>query len=187
MLSHKCNSPYSWGIGEYTYSIRKSTYEQDAVGTEWTWCEATVTDKATLQTTFITALKFPGKRLQFWGKNSAFVEIYGGGSLIGKKELLALPGMQVTFGCPRINGVDVELDKIIEAHPSKSGPISPKIMATEMACGGGRGSDGGGSGDGSRGSIGGSGSNRFDVVCTLNGKGVERTVDRRELFVCSAN
>lgn len=181
--------PYSWGIGEYTYSIRKTAYEQDADGTEWTWCEATVMDKATLQTTFIAALKFPGKTLQFWGKNSAFIEIYGGGKPIGKKELLALPWMQVTFECPRINGADVELDKIIEAHPSKSGPISPKIMSTEMASSGsidgGGASAGGDDGDVGFGGEGNGSSSRFAVVCTLNGKGVERTADRRELFACS--
>jgi hypothetical protein len=182
--------PYAWGVGAYTFSVRKTTYERDPVtGAESTWCEASVTDQATKHTTFITSLKFPGRTLAFWPKNSAFVEIYGGGELLSQADLRALPEMQVRFGCPRINGAAVEVDKVVEAHPSEGvPPCSPPIMRTEMqeplgfgearSGGGGGGDDGDDGGDG-----GGVGGALHDVVCTLNGMGVERTSNRRDLYI----
>eukprot|EP00039_Didymoeca_costata_P008533 m.113168 g.113168 ORF g.113168 m.113168 type:complete len:435 (+) comp14122_c0_seq4:1753-3057(+) len=119
--------PYVWNSGEYTYSVRKSSYEKDKSGKEWTWVDAVVTDKATGCGTFVASIKFPGRTLEFWGKNSAFVEIYGG----QKVNIADLPSLQVRMGNLRINGTPAQISELYAVHPTR-GPVSPRIMSAEM-------------------------------------------------------
>lgn len=124
--------PFPWKAGAYTYAIRKLTYEKDQEGKEWTWVGAFLTEHATRQTVFISALKFPGRTLKFWGRHSAFIEIYG-----GKKVVIAdLPKLEVRLGMPRINGQAVEVKQLAVNYPRDQGPASPAIMTTELAPGG---------------------------------------------------
>jgi hypothetical protein len=124
--------PFPWKAGTYTYAVRKLSYEKDAEGKEWTWVGAFLTEKSSGQTVFITALKFPGRTLKFWGRHSAFIEIYG-----GKKVVIAdLPKLEVRIGMPRINGQTVEVKKLSVNYPRDQGPASPAIMSTELAQGG---------------------------------------------------
>ncbi len=117
--------PFAWKAGTYTYAIRKLTYEKDKDGKEWTWVGAFLTEKSSNQTVFITSLKF-------WGRHSAFIEIYG-----GKKVVIAdLPKLEVRIGMPRINGQPVALKTLSVNYPKNSGPASPAIMSTELAEGG---------------------------------------------------
>lgn len=123
--------PYAWGEGAYTYSLRKLTYEKDQDGKEWTWVGAFVTDKATGQFTFISSLKFPGRKLAFWGRHSAFIEIYGG----KKVDIAALPPLEIAIGQPRINGKAVDIRRLLLVHPEK-GPVSPPILSGELSADG---------------------------------------------------
>lgn len=123
--------PYAWGEGTYTYSLRKLTYEKDKEGKEWTWVGAFVTDKATGQFTFISSLKFPGRKLAFWGRHSAFIEIYGGKAV----DIAALPPLEIAIGHPRVNGRAVDIKRLVLVHPEE-GPVSPPIMSGELAADG---------------------------------------------------
>ena len=124
--------PFPWKAGTYTYAVRKLSYEKDKDGQEWTWVGAFLTEKSSGQTVFITSLKFPGRTLKFWGRHSAFIEIYG-----GKKVVIAeLPKLEVRIGMPRINGQAVEVQKLQVNYPKNQGPASPAIMSTELAEGG---------------------------------------------------
>ena len=123
--------PYAWAEGTYTYSLRKLSYEKDKDGKEWTWVGAFVTDKATGQFTFITSLKFPGRTLAFWGRHSAFIEIYGGKQV----DIAQLPALEIAIGHPRVNGKPVEVRKLTLVHPPQ-GPVSPPIMSGELSADG---------------------------------------------------
>jgi len=120
--------PYAWGEGSYTYSLRKLTYEKDKDGKEWTWVGAFVTDKATGHFTFISSLKFPGRTLAFWGRNSAFIEIYGGKPV----DIAALPALEIAIGHPRVNGKPAEIRSLALVHPDQ-GPVSPPILSGALS------------------------------------------------------
>jgi hypothetical protein len=121
--------PFEWGVGQYTYSVRTSSHELDSSGKEWTWCDATVTNTSTKENTFVASLKFPGRELELWGRNSAFVEIYGGGAPVVFEDL---PELEVAFGVPRVNGAPVALEKLVASHP-EHGPVSPKLMTAVLS------------------------------------------------------
>ena len=120
--------PYDWHEGTYTYSLRKLSYEKDKDGKEWTWVGAFVTDKSTGQFTYIASLKFPGRTLAFWGRHSAFIEIYGG----KKVDITQLPALEIGIGHPRVNGKPVEVKRLVLVHPPQ-GPVSPPIMSGELS------------------------------------------------------
>jgi hypothetical protein len=120
--------PYAWGEGSYTYSLRKLTYEKDKDGKEWTWVGAFVTDKANGHFTFISSLKFPGRTLAFWGRHSAFIEIYGGKPV----DIAALPALEIAIGHPRLNGKPAEIRSLALVHPDQ-GPVSPPIMSGALS------------------------------------------------------
>lgn len=115
--------PYAWAEGTYTYSLRRLSYEKDKDGREWTWVGAFVSDKSKGDFTYVSSLKFPGRKLAFWGRHSAFIEIYGG----KKVDIAALPPIEVGIGHPRINGKPVEIQRLLLVHPAR-GPVSPPIM-----------------------------------------------------------
>lgn len=121
--------PFAWKAGTYTYAIRKLSYEKDKDGNEWTWVGAFLTEHATARMVFISSLKFPGRTLKFWGRHSAFIEIYG-----GKKVVIAdLPKLTVRIGMPRINGQAPEVKQLSVHYPRDTGPASPAIMSTRLA------------------------------------------------------
>jgi hypothetical protein len=115
--------PYAWTEGTYTYSLRKLSYEKDKDGKEWTWVGAFVSDKSKGDFTHISSLKFPGRTLRFWGRHSAFIEIYGG----KKVDIAALPPLEIGIGHPRVNGKPVDIRRLSLVHPQR-GPVSPPIM-----------------------------------------------------------
>lgn len=140
--------PYAWQAGSYTFSLRKADYEKDSEGLDWTWVSAFVTDKATGNFTYISSLKFPGKVLEFWGRHSAFIEIYGGGQAIVVNKL---PKVEVRFGPPRINGEVSGIESLMVVYPAgTSVGASPPLMTAELS------SDGG------------------EVVCSLHSEFVQR-------------
>ncbi|MEY5009623.1 MAG: hypothetical protein RLZZ253_762 [Verrucomicrobiota bacterium] len=119
---------YAWGQGAYTYSLRRLSYEKDKDGAEWTWVGAFVTDKSKGDFTYVSSLKFPGRTLRFWGRHSAFIEIYGGKQV----EIAALPPLEIAISHPRINGKPVAVGRLTLAHPDK-GPVSPPIMSGTLS------------------------------------------------------
>jgi hypothetical protein len=123
--------PYAWTEGTYTYSLRKLSYEKDKDGKEWTWVGAFVSDKSKGDFTFVSALKFPGRTLRFWGRHSAFVEIYGG----KKVDIAALPALEVGIGHPRINGRPADIRRLSLVHPQR-GPVSPPILSGALSADG---------------------------------------------------
>jgi len=92
---------------------------------------AFVTDKATGQFMFISSLKFPGRKLAFWGRHSAFVEIYGG----KKVDIAALPPLEVGIGHPTVNGKPAQIGRLRLVHP-RQGPVSPPIMSGALSADG---------------------------------------------------
>lgn len=123
--------PYAWGEGTYTYSLRRLSYEKDKDGKEWTWVGAFVSDKTKGDFTPISSLKFPGRTLKFWGRHSAFIEIYGG----KKVDIAALPALEVGIGHPRVNGKPVDIRRLSLVHPQR-GPVSPPIMSGALSADG---------------------------------------------------
>ncbi len=101
-------------------------YQVDASGVESTWVGAFLTDKERDCTHFISGLRFPGRRLRYWPRHSAFVEFYGGKEV----HIAQLPAETlVTFFHPRINGRVPRLKKITIHHPTAApDPASPAIM-----------------------------------------------------------
>ena len=116
--------PYAWTEGTYTYSLRRLSYEKDKEGKEWTWVGAFVSDKSKGDFTHVASLKFPGRNLKFWGRHSAFIEIYGG----KKVDIAALPPLEIGIGHPRINGKPVAIRRLSLVYPAR-GPVSPPIMS----------------------------------------------------------
>jgi hypothetical protein len=116
--------PYAWTEGTYTYSLRRLSYEKDKEGKEWTWVGAFVSEKSKGDFTHVASLKFPGRNLKFWGRHSAFIEIYGG----KKVDIAALPPLEIGIGHPRINGKPVAIRRLSLVYPTR-GPVSPPIMS----------------------------------------------------------
>lgn len=123
--------PYPWGEGAFTYSLRRLSYEKDKDGKEWTWVGAFVSDKSKGDFTHVASLKFPGRTLGFWGRHSAFIEIYGG----KKVDISALPPLEIAIGHPRINGKPVDIRRLSLVHPPR-GPASPPIMSGALSADG---------------------------------------------------
>lgn len=121
--------PYAWTKGRYVFSVRKLDYEMDAQGKEWTWVGAYSEEVSTGVTTFITALKFPGKTLTLGSAHSSFVEIYGGKEVV----ITDLPELEVLIGAPRINGKKVPMDELVVVFPKIGQTASPAIMTAELS------------------------------------------------------
>lgn len=130
--------PYRWTAGRYTYELCKLDFEKkdDA---EYSWVGAFVTNHQTKERTFIGALRFPGRTLKFWNRNSAFVEIYGT-SRLGQPAIADLPPLEVRFGQIRVNGQTVKPTRLHVHYPTeKDGPkvpAAPPLMTTELSADG---------------------------------------------------
>lgn len=121
--------PYAWTKGRYVFSVRKLDYETDAQGNDWTWVGAYSLEVSTGVTTFITALKFPGKTLTLGSAHSSFVEIYGGKEVV----IADLPELEVQIGAPRINGKRVPMNELVVVFPKAGQTASPAIMTAELS------------------------------------------------------
>ncbi|MDP4898920.1 MAG: hypothetical protein NWR03_14220 [Akkermansiaceae bacterium] len=121
--------PYEWTNGHYIFSLRKMDFERDSEGKEWTWVGAYATDVSTGISTFISALKFPGKTLTLGSAHSSFIEIYGGKEVV----IADLPKLQVQIGAPRINGKRLPMNELRVIFPKAGQTASPAIMTAELS------------------------------------------------------
>ncbi|MGJ8644828.1 MAG: hypothetical protein ACSHX9_15575 [Luteolibacter sp.] len=121
--------PYMWTKGHYIFSVRKLDFETDAQGNEWTWVGAYSQEVSTGVTTFITALKFPGKTLTLGSAHSSFIEIYGGKEVV----IADLPELEVRIGAPRVNGKRIPMNELRVVFPKAGQTASPAIMTAELS------------------------------------------------------
>lgn len=111
--------PFAWTKGTYTYSIVKGETEE-IDGKPCTWFQCRVKDaQGTVHD--VGSLRFEGNDFTFWGKHSAFVEVYS----TAKIPRPGIPKVNVTFGWPRLNGAKIALKKAFAYYPDKGGPDSP--------------------------------------------------------------
>lgn len=111
--------PYPWTAGTYTYQVvggERETVE----GKECTWFHCRIKN-AGGEVHEVGSLRFEGTDFTYWGKHSAFVEVYS----TAKIPRSGIPKVNVTFGRPRINGEEVALKKVHAYYPNQGGPDSP--------------------------------------------------------------
>lgn len=111
--------PFAWKAGTYTYQVVAG--EREAVdGKECTWFHCRIKDAEGVVHE-VGSLRFEGTDFTYWGKHSAFVEVYS----TAKIPQSGIPKVKVAFGRPRINGTTVALKKVHAYYPDKGGPDSP--------------------------------------------------------------
>ncbi len=112
--------PFAWTKGTYTYCIEKGATDISGGKTNtWFTCRVKSTDGSVCE---VGSLRFEGEDFTFWPRHSAFVEVYS----TAKIPHAPIPKVNVTFGCPRLNGEKVPLKKISAYYPHKSSePAAP--------------------------------------------------------------
>jgi hypothetical protein len=112
--------PFAWSRGTYTYQIVKGATEVSEGKTNtWFTCRVKDGSGATLE---VGSLRFEGSDFTFWGRHSAFVEVYS----TSKIPRSGIPKVNVTFSLPRINGRVAPVKRASAYYPSKPGePASP--------------------------------------------------------------
>lgn len=111
--------PMEWTKGTYTWSLSKGeTVEMDGKPQTWFICRV---KPAGSEAKEIGSLRFEGSEFTFWGKHSAFVEVYS----TAKIPKSGIPKVNVTFSAPRLNGSVPKLTQVSAYYPDKGGPDSP--------------------------------------------------------------
>jgi len=100
--------PFDWTSGTYTFSLIKENtiLHNDA---PHTWVAYDITNKKTNETKRIGRLLFEGKSLKLRNEFAFFVEVYGTEAKI--------PPATVSFGFPRVNGIELPVDSIFAYRP----------------------------------------------------------------------
>lgn len=117
--------PYAWTKGVYTWSVRKGDAEV-VRGKPETWWVCEVKDHASGRVTEIGSLRFAGDTFTYWDRHCAFVEVYAT-SQVPESDI---PACHVTFGMPRVNGIEPPLKGARVHYPRESGPVSPPCVRT---------------------------------------------------------
>jgi hypothetical protein len=112
--------PFAWTRGAYTYRIQKGPTEiADGKTNTWFACSVRSDDGSVRE---IGSLRFEGADFTFWAKHSAFVEVYSTAKIPHSN----IPKVNITFGCPRLNGQKAALKNASAYYPHKSNePASP--------------------------------------------------------------
>ena len=112
--------PFKWKKGSYTWSVTKGdTIERNGEPATWFACQ--VKDHADDSTFDVGSLLFEGDEFTFWGRHSAFVEVYSTREIPRS----SIPKVNITFGWPRINGEKVAIQGTSAFYPGeKSGATS---------------------------------------------------------------
>lgn len=111
--------PFAWTKGTYTWQIVKEKTETiDGKPHTWFACQVKSADGTVFT---VGSPRFEGEDFTFWGKNSAFVEVYA----TEKIPRSNIPKVNVTFGWPRINGQPAPLRRASAFYPHDSGPAAP--------------------------------------------------------------
>ncbi|MBT5691527.1 MAG: hypothetical protein HOI65_10490, partial [Opitutae bacterium] len=117
--------PYEWTAGTYTYSIIKGDLES-IEGEPHTWFHCTVRSHKDGANTYMGSLRFEGDQFTFWDRSAAFVEVYS----TSKIPRSGIPKVKVTFGYPRINGVE---RKLKSAHAYSNAQKSPQCASVSVS------------------------------------------------------
>jgi hypothetical protein len=111
--------PFAWSKGTYTWSLTKgATEEADGKPATWFTCKVKPAGGEAME---VGSLRFEGTDFTYWGKHSAFVEVYS----TAKIPKSGIPKVNVTFSTPRLNGTAPVLTKVSAYYPDKGGPDSP--------------------------------------------------------------
>lgn len=110
--------PFAWTKGTYTYSITKGEPEK-IDGVDCTWFHCRVKDAAGVSHD-VGSLRFEGTDFTFWGKHSAFVEVYS----TSKIPQSGIPKVNISFGWPRLNGAKVALKNASAYYPDPKGGVT---------------------------------------------------------------
>ena len=113
--------PYEWTAGTYTYSIIKGELEI-IKGKPHTWFRCMVRSHKDGASTYMGSLRFEGAKFTFWERNAAFVEIYA----TSKIPRSGIPKVKVTFGYPRVNGVEPGLKSVYAYYNPQRSPQCAK-------------------------------------------------------------
>jgi hypothetical protein len=118
--------PFKWAKGTYTWGVTKGE-AVDHKGKRATWFTCRVKDHAGGPPVEVGSLLFEGEDFTFWGKHSAFVEVYA----TEKIPKSGIPKLNVTFGWPRVNGQKAAVTKASAYYPdpAKGVPGSPDCAA----------------------------------------------------------
>ena len=112
--------PYAWKAGTYTWSITKGE-TIDRQGQPATWFTCQLKNHADDSQLEVGSLLFEGDDFTYWGRHSAFVEVYSTSEVRRSN----IPQVNVTFGWPRINGAKAPLKGASAYYPSvESGSTS---------------------------------------------------------------
>jgi hypothetical protein len=110
--------PYLWTKGSYLFSLIK---EETILFKEkpHTWVRMEFTNKTNAEAYSIGRLLFEGDTLKMSQGLSTFVEIYG-----YKKNV---PEAAITFGCPIINGKEIDLNQVLALQTLSGLSSSPNV------------------------------------------------------------
>ena len=111
--------PFAWTKGSYTWRVTKGATEK-VKGVDCTWFTCSISDSMG-RVHEIGSLRFEGIDFTFWGKHSAFVEVYS----TAKIPRSAIPKATIVFGWPRLNGQKAPLKKAHAFYPDKGSQDSP--------------------------------------------------------------
>jgi len=117
--------PYKWTAGTYTYSIVKGDLES-VDGKPHTWFHCMVRSHRDGANTYMGSLRFEGDQFTFWDRNAAFVEVYS----TSRIPRSGIPKVRVTFGYPRINGMERTLKA---AHVYSNAEKSPQCTSVSVS------------------------------------------------------
>ena len=119
--------PFGWTKGTYTWSLTKGPAEA-VEGKPCTWftCRVKPMEGDAVE---VGSLRFEGTDFTFWGKHSAFVEVYS----TAKIPKSGIPKVNVSFSAPRLNGSTPALTKVSAHYPDKGGPDSPDCAWVKKA------------------------------------------------------
>lgn len=119
--------PFIWTKGNYTWSLTKgATGESDGKPATWFTCKVKPAGGEAME---VGSLRFEGTDFTYWGKHSAFVEVYS----TAKIPKSGIPKVNVTFSTPRLNGTAPALTKVSAYYPDKGGPDSPDCAWVKKA------------------------------------------------------
>lgn len=119
--------PFGWTKGTYTWSLTKGPAEE-VEGKPCTWFACRIKPMEG-DAVAVGSLRFEGTDFTFWGKHSAFVEVYS----TAKIPKSGIPKVNVTFSAARLNGSTPPLTKVSACYPDKGGPDSPDCAWVKKA------------------------------------------------------
>ena len=119
--------PLAWTRGTYTWSLTKEAGEAvEGKACTWFTCRVKPMEGDAVE---VGSLRFEGTDFTFWGKHSAFVEVYS----TAKIPKSGIPKVRVSFSAPRLNGSTPALTKVSAHYPDKGGPDSPDCAWVKKA------------------------------------------------------